>query len=219
MAKNNNLLYRELSIEDAVDAENRTVGISFSSEQRVRRYDWWKDEYYDEILGHEPGNVDLSRLQNIGVALFNHDTDKVIGAIIDPQLDAENHRCTAKIRFDKDDFAEMIFQKILSGTLKGISVGYGVSIWEEVKPGATSSCGRFLGPCRIARSWMPYEVSSVSVPADPDVGVARSLAGISEEELREFRDFRKKRQQPPDPAPVTLGNLLKDLEILEMEGC
>ena len=32
----------------------------------------------------------------------------------------------------------------------------------------------FAGPCSIARKWAPYEVSIVSVPADPTVGVGRS---------------------------------------------
>ncbi len=218
MAKNENLLYRELTVEDAVDAEARTVSISFSSEQPVRRYDWLRDEYYDEILGHEPGNVDLSRLQNIGVALFNHDRDKVIGAVIEPVLDSDSRRCTAKIRFDTDEFSEMIFQKVLSGTLKGISVGYAVKTWEEVMPGGVSTCGRFKGPCRVARSWMPYEVSSVSIPADTDVGVGRSFAAINDEDLRRFREFQKQRQQPPAPASATLANLYKELEILETEG-
>ena len=30
------------------------------------------------------------------------------------------------------------------------------------------------GPCSIARKWAPYEISIVSVPADPTVGVGRS---------------------------------------------
>lgn len=216
MAKNNDMLYRELTIEDAADAESRTVQISFSSEQRVCRYDWLRGEYYDEILGHEPGNVDLSRLQSMGVALFNHDRDRVIGAVMEPELDAAGHRCRAKIRFDSDEFSEMIFQKVLSGTLKGISVGYSVSAWEQVAPGAVSTCGRFAGPCRVARSWTPYEVSSVSIPADPDVGVERSLAGISEEELQEFRAYKKQRRELQRAG--VLANLQKELEIMEMEG-
>lgn len=69
-----------------------------------------------------------------------------------------------------------------SGTLKGVSVGYSVDAWEEVAAGKKSSDGRFTGPCYIAKKWTPLEVSIVSVPADPTVGVGRSegMEGIEE---------------------------------------
>lgn len=91
MPEKSKLFYREMQLDGAVDQESRTVPISFSSEKSVKRFDWRRGEYYNEILGHEAGNVDLTRLSEMGVALFNHDTDRVIGAIIDPVLDAAEH--------------------------------------------------------------------------------------------------------------------------------
>ncbi len=218
--KNNNVLYRDLRFEGAVDQETRTVPISFSSETAVRRFNWAREEYYNEILGHEDGNVDLSRLQDMGVCLFNHDRDKVIGAIIEPVLDTAERKCKAKIRFDSDDFAERIYQKVLSGTLKGISVGYGVSLFEDVRPGAKSTCGRFTGPCKIARSWMPYEVSVVSIPADAAVGVGRSL--VDDTELAEFRAYKEAQKQQAEQKRAAeaarMANLKRELDIMEMEG-
>lgn len=216
MPEKNKLFYREMQLDGAVDQESRTVPISFSSEKSVKRFDWRRGEYYNEILGHEAGNVDLTRLSEMGVALFNHDTDRVIGAIIDPVLDAAEHRCKAKIRFDEDEFSEMIYQKVLRGTLKGISVGYGVGAWEEVAAGQKSTCGRFEGPCKIARQWTPYEVSSVSVPADADVGVERGLPNITDSELQEFRNYladKKRRSINAD-----LQTLKREIDLLEMEG-
>ena len=70
--------------------------------------------------------------------------------------------------------SEKIYQKVKSGTLKGVSVGYKVDNFEEVGEGRKSSDMRFDGPCYVARHWTPYEVSIVSVPADPTVGVGRS---------------------------------------------
>ena len=46
-------------------------------------------------------------------------------------------------------------------------------------PGKKSADGRFLGPCEIAKKWTPYEISIVSVPADPTVGVGREMEGHS----------------------------------------
>ncbi len=81
----------------------------------------------------------------------------------------------AEVEFDEDEKSELIFQKVKNGTLKGVSVGYKIGIIEEVTQGKVSSDGRFVGPCEVARQWMPYEISIVSVPADATVGVGRKL--------------------------------------------
>lgn len=216
--QNSNMLFRFLRIEGQLDEASRTIPISFSSEQAVRRFNWMRHEYYNEILGHDEGNVDMVRLQDMGVALFNHDQDEVIGAIIEPELDINERKCKAKIRFDTDDFAEKIYQKVKSGTLKGISVGYNINSFEEVAPGKKSAVGRFEGPCKIARSWTPLEVSVVSVPADTNVGVGRSLP-IAEKELEEFYAYKAQRQQQEQQQKELskLDNLKRELEILEME--
>ena len=216
--QNNNMFYRFLRMEGQMDEASRTIPISFSSEQAVRRFNWVRGEYYNEILGHDDGNVDMQRLQEMGVALFNHDQDEVIGAIIEPELDTNERKCKAKIRFDSDDFAEKIYQKVKTGTLKGISVGYNINSFEEVAPGKKSADGRFEGPCKIARSWTPLEVSVVSVPADTNVGVGRSLP-MPEKELEEFYAYKAKRHQEAQQQKdlSSLDNLKRELEILELE--
>lgn len=116
--------------------------------------------------------MDLTRLNSIGVVLYNHNRDKVLGKILRAWV--ENSRGYAQIEFDQDAEADVIYQKVAGGTLKGVSVGYMVEIWEEVAPNKKSSDGRFTGPCDIATKWTPYEISIVSVPADPTVGVGRA---------------------------------------------
>lgn len=129
---------------------------------------WFGQEILDH---HTEGSVDLSRLNSIGCVLFNHNRDKVIGKI--NRAWVEDKRGHAEIEFDEDEASEVIYQKVKSGTLKGVSVGYIVENWEEVMANKQSEDG-FDGPCSIARKWAPYEVSIVSVPADPTVGVGRS---------------------------------------------
>lgn len=158
----------------AVDEKSRRVTVSFSSEQSVSRW------YGAEILAHDEGCVSLERLSEIGVALFNHDRSYVLGKVENPSLDSTEKRCYADIVFDDDPDADKIYQKVKSGTLKGVSVGYSVDIWEEVISNKTSTNGRFQGPCYIATRWTPYEISIVSVPADETVGVGRE-AGDNEE--------------------------------------
>lgn len=152
-----------------VDDENRKVHVSFSSEKAVERY------FGAEILCHDKESVQLERLQEIGVSLFNHNRDVVIGIPENVTLNETERRCHADLLFDDDEDGEKIFRKVKKGILRGISVGYSVECWEEVKAGATSSNGRFTGPAYVATKWTPLEISIVSVPADSDVGVNREF--------------------------------------------
>lgn len=143
----------------------RKFQLSFSSEEPYDR--WWGRE----ILDHASGAVDLTRLNEIGCLLFNHNRDFVIGKINRAWI--ENNRGYAEVEFDTDEQTEVIYQKVRSGTLKGVSVGYRVDSIEEVQAGKTSADGRFTGPADIVRKWCPLEISIVSVPADGTVGVGR----------------------------------------------
>lgn len=178
-------LTREISINlKGHDADSRRVTLSFSSEEPYRRF------FGAEILDHNEGTVNLDRLQNIGCVLFNHNRDYVIAKIISANI--VNSRGEAEIEFDTDDLSEKIYQKVISGTLKGVSVGYLVYNYDEVKAGKKSEDGRFEGPCFVATDWEPFEISIVSVPADPTVGVGREIEAAqarqkSAEEMANFR--------------------------------
>lgn len=164
-------LSRDSSINfRAINEEKRQVELSFSSEEPYTRW------FGIEILSHNEGAMDLTRLKEIGCLLFNHDRNKVIGRIDDAWLkDGRGH---ALVTFDDDEASDVIFQKVRSGTLKGVSVGYRVDSWEEVSAGKTSSDGKHIGPCSIALKWLPFEISIVSIPADATVGVGREMEDI-----------------------------------------
>lgn len=160
------------------DGNERKFTLSFSSEEPYERW------FGLEVLDHSPGAVDLRRINEIGCLLFNHNRDAVIGKINRAWLDGS--RGMAEVEFDTDDQSEIIFQKVKSGTLKGVSVGYRIDSLEEVQAGKTSADGRFTGPCEIARKWWPYEISIVSVPADPTVGVGREAGQQGKIPLRVY---------------------------------
>lgn len=161
-------LTRDFSMMIRKTGDNeRQFELSFSSEEPYERW------FGKEILDHKEGACDLKRLNEIGCMLFNHDRDVILGRIIKAWI--EEGKGKAIVEFDNDDEAEKYFQKVKSGTLKGVSVGYIVDVWEEVAAGKKSSDGRFEGPCSIATKWTPYEISIVSVPADSTVGVGRSM--------------------------------------------
>ena len=81
----------------------RKFTLSFSSEEPYNRC------WGTEILSHADGDVDLLRLNSIGVVLFNHDRNNVIGKILQAWID--NGRGCAEIEFDSDSAAEVIYQK------------------------------------------------------------------------------------------------------------
>ena len=115
------VLNREMAARaDAIDANARTAELTFSSEEPYKRW------FGNEVLCHDDGCMDLSRLQDIGVLLWNHNDNKPIGRIESAWVDADK-RGHAKVVFDTDEEADRIFQKVQSGTLRGVSVGYRVS--------------------------------------------------------------------------------------------
>lgn len=169
------------------DGADNQYELSFSSEEPYVRWGT------PEILDHSPSAVDLARLNEIGVLLFNHDTYSVIGKVVEASV--ENGRGVAIVEMDTDEFSLEIQQKMDSGTLKGVSVRYSVGSWEEVSAGSTSADGKYTGPCDIARKWEPLEISIVSVPADPTVGVGRSDNYQQEEDYQNM--------EPENSTPIT----------------
>ena len=171
--ENSSTTARREMVENSIRALNgegneRKFILSFSSEEPYQRY-WGA-----EVLDHSEGAVDLTRINEIGCLLFNHKRDAVIGKIAKAWI--EGGRGMAEVEFDSDEESERIFQKVANGTLKGVSVGYQIESWEEVAQGKQSADGKAIGPAAIARKWTPYEISIVSVPADPTVGVGRELS-------------------------------------------
>lgn len=167
-------LTRAWTIDNStINEEERTVELSFSSEEPYRRW------FGNEILSHDNGAVDLSRLQDVGVLLFSHGRDAKygrmpIGTIEKAWIDANTRKARALVRFDDDEDSDKVFRKVVKGVIKGVSVGYSVTNWEEVKAGSTSANGRHQGPAYVALKWQPFEISIEPTPADPTVGVGRS---------------------------------------------
>jgi HK97 family phage major capsid protein/HK97 family phage prohead protease len=163
------LLYRVATVAN-IDKEARTVELSFSSEtEKVERW------FGIEVLGHNPDEVDLSRLNNGAPLLWMHNTTDQRGVVVagTARIDADRKgRCTAK--YSRSEEGEKLFQDIVDGIVTKVSVGYnvlGMRLVEE-RDG--------IDVYRVT-AWQPYEISNVSVPADDDVGVGRAAANPQEE--------------------------------------
>ena len=207
---------RESTI-DNVDTDSRTVELSFSSETPYGRW------FGDEILCHDEECINLERFNNgLGTALFNHDRDAVVGHVEKAWI--EDNRGKALVRFDEDEQSDTIFQKVQSGTLQGVSVGYSIKRYEVLEEkDSVSSNGRFKGPdTYVVTEWEPLEISIVSVPADPTVGVGRSAEEIhtsidtqEEEKSMDEKEILKTedvKSTEPVEAGITQADLAKAME-------
>lgn len=158
------VLRRALTLQEkTIDAETRTVRVAVSSEEPYERY------FGTEILDHTSQSINADFLAS-GRAplLLDHDPTKQIGVVEEITLDSEARRLRANVRFGKSELAEEIFQDVVDGIRSNISVGYYVTKMVLEKN------DKETGEVYRVTDWTPIEVSLVSIPADPTVGVGRS---------------------------------------------
>ena len=172
------------------EVEDRTYEFPFSSEYPVARY------FGNEILSHDVKAADLSRLNDGAPLLFNHNPDKVIGVVERAYIDGKKRRGYARVRFSRNPFAQEVLSDVKDGVLRNVSFGYSIDKMEE------RGSGDF-----VATAWSPYEVSVVSVPADPGVGIGRSLEA----------EQAASAAPTPDPIPA-MENTTPDLAVVRAEA-
>ena len=144
-------------------AELRAVGddemeLSFSSEQPVERY------FGTEVLSHDPGAADLSRLNDGAPFLWNHDRDVVLGVVRGAEIDGER-RGKARIKWSRNAAAQEKRMDVEDGILRNVSFAYSIDDVQE------------RGDEMVVTKWTALEVSLVSIPADQSVGIGRALDG------------------------------------------
>ena len=144
----------------AIDETSRTAELAFASETPYER------SYGLEVLDCQIGSVDLSRLIASGPLLMDHDSTDQVGVIESVRVDPDRV-CRALVRFSKSQRGQEIFQDVIDGIRKNVSVGYMVdqAILEGMSQG--------LEVYRMTH-WTPYEISLVSCPADISVGIGRA---------------------------------------------
>jgi len=182
--------YQRAELTSFDEVEERTFEFPFSSEYPVARY------FGNEILSHESKAADLSRLNDGAPLLFNHNPDRVIGVVERAYIDGNKRRGYARVRFSRNPFAQEILSDVKDGVLRNVSFGYSIDKMEE------RGSGDF-----VATAWSPYEISVVSVPADPGVGIGRSLED----------DTAASAAPTPDPIP-SMENTTPDLAVVRAEA-
>ena len=153
------LLQRFEVTDFTVGEDERSIEFPFSSEYPVARY------FGNEVLSHDRNAADLSRLNDGAPLLFNHDPDRVIGVVERGWIDDTKKRGYVSVRFSKNPFAQEVLTDVKDGILRNVSFGYQITDLEQ------RASGDF-----VANSWTAMEVSLVSIPADPSVGLGRAFS-------------------------------------------
>lgn len=168
---------RSLQVDRAnINTELRTATLSFASETPYER--WWGIE----ILDCTSTSMRQSRLLSGANLLCDHNTKDVVGVVESVEIGSDRV-ARAVVRFGKSERAEEVWQDVIDGIRRNVSVGYMIHKAQLVETADGVETYRVT-------DWEPYEVSLVSVPADPSVGVGRSL----------------QTGDTPEPAPASTPN-------------
>lgn len=164
---NVSLLTRRASLKpQTVNVEERNVEVVWSTGAPVRRRDM--AGHYIERLSLAPEAVDLSRLVGASVLDAHRQTAvrDVLGSVRSAAVDGK--RGTALIQFSARPEVEPVWQDVLAGILRHVSVGYSVEEWSET----AENGARVLTAVR----WTPHEISLVPTPADPGAHIRMEAA-------------------------------------------
>lgn len=161
IVKDTKKLSRSFTLQrENVNSDDRTVTLAFSSETPYER------SFGIEILDHDAKSIRLGRLLDGGPLLLNHDDGRQIG-VVESVENGSDRVLRAKVRFGKSKEADEIFNDVVDGIRRKVSVGYIIHnmILDTKEKGAETY--------RVI-DWEPLEISIVSIPADNSVGVGRS---------------------------------------------
>ena len=120
-----------------------------------------------EVLRHEDSAVDLTRFNDSAPVLWSHDPTQQIGVI--NRAWVENKKGYAEIKWGNSEKAKEVRADVEAGVIRNVSIGYIIEeMYEDEERGMM-----------IATGWSVMELSFVSIPADPSVGVNRTHPSYS----------------------------------------
>ncbi|MCA0275862.1 MAG: HK97 family phage prohead protease [Proteobacteria bacterium] len=146
-----------------INAESRTIEVTWTTGAPVERIDWFSGERYVEELVVSEKAIRLDRLNAGAPVLDNHDRFsglKSMLAVVDRAW-IEKGEGRAIVRFPKaedDPDADRVFRKIVDGIIRSLSVGY-KRLKIEVDKKKEPTVWRVV-------DWEPFEISFVAIPAD-----------------------------------------------------
>ena len=182
---------RNLRIENISENEDSNNKLTFSCASPTPYTRENDDVIYNEVLEISENSIDFTRLvDQRSPLLFEHDMEKQIGVVDKAWI--ENEKLYVSVRFSKSKFAQEILADIRDDIRRNVSIGYIVNDYQMVENENDI-------PTMIVKNFTIYEVSIVSAPADPFVGVNRNL---SEEEKMENKENIEEEKACEDTSKV-----------------
>ncbi len=155
-------IYQQGSVTPkSFNEKNNTVEMVFSTGVRVKRFSWFDADFFQELEMTEKA-VNLSRL-NAGAPFLNSHSswgvDSVLGVIQNAEI--RNKKGIATVRLSDEPEDASIVNKIKSGIIRNVSVGFTIEKLVEQEPDKKTGLKVFR-----AMNWTPLEISAVAIPAD-----------------------------------------------------
>ncbi len=194
--------YRHLQFDRAaMDTESRTIDLAFSSEEPYERF------FGTEVLDHDARSIRLDRMQSGGPLLVDHDPTDIVGVIEAVEI-GQDRVGRAKVRFGNSARAQEVYQDVLDGIRRNVSVGYITH-----KMASEKSNGAEV---MRAVDWEPLEISIVAVPADPTVGIGRnSNMEVETEIISDEVDAAESADQISERAEAEAEAVHEFIEVIE----
>jgi HK97 family phage major capsid protein len=158
----NPTLQRRATINNqAINQEARTVEVAFSDETPIED---WPGQFL--ILDHSEGAAQLERLNDGAPVLVNHTPSLHVG-VVERAWIGTDRKGRALLRFGKGALANEVFEDVVSGIRRHISVGANITgdIIERTEGDKVYY---------VVTGWEASEISFASIPANHNLGIGRT---------------------------------------------
>ncbi|MBM3114273.1 prohead protease/major capsid protein fusion protein [Jeongeupia naejangsanensis] len=175
----------------SVNEAARTVELVWTTGAAVRRFDWQRWRYFIEELEVSDAAIRLERLNGGAGLLDNHNSGELsdqIGVVERAWL--EGGLGHAEVRFSRRAEVEPVWQDVVDGVIRNVSVGYVVHGYE-----ITETEGQT--PVYRAIDWEPYELSMVPIPADPGAVTRSAVPADLPDFPIHYRYTHAAQEEPP----------------------
>lgn len=147
--------------------DDRVVNLSCASETPVTHFLWSRWEYVDIELSMDKKAIRTARLKSGAAFLMDHNPGDQRGVIDDFEI--AKPKLNVAVRMSRRPLAEELLLDMRDGQRPNISLGFMIHKLVLVEERKNEP------DLYRAVDWEPYEISSVSIPADISVGVGRAM--------------------------------------------
>lgn len=175
-------------------ADSRSIEMAFASDSPCEHFSYRLWDFIDVKLSMDQKAMRTERLTSGAALLADHDPRDQIGVVDSFSVDAKDGKARAKVRFSKSARGQEIYQDVVDGIRRNVSVGFSIHklvLEEENEDG---------NDLYRADDWEPFELSIVSIPADISVGVGRNAEFLNTNPQLELKQMSKEIETPETPV-------------------